>query len=112
MTRYVPDAGDLVWLTFEPTAGREQAGRRPVLVLSPRRYNSAAGLAVVCPVTSRQKGYPFEVPLSQGGTLDGVVLVDQLKSLDWRRRRASFIDHAPHGVVQEVRARLRPLLVL
>lgn len=112
MSRYVPDAGDLVWLTFDPQAGREQAGRRPALILSPRRYNHATRLAVACPITSRKKGYPFEVPLPAGGRVLGTILADHVKSLDWLRRRATFIDRASDDVMQEVRARLRPLLAL
>ena len=87
---YVPDRGDLVWLTFDPQAGREQAGRRPALVLSPTIYNERSGLAVVCPVTRRSKGYPFEVPLPVEQKVSGVVLADHLKSADWRARRAEF----------------------
>jgi mRNA interferase MazF len=107
---YVPDAGDLVWLTFDPQAGHEQRGRRPALVLSPRAYNARAGLAIACPVTSQAKGYPFEVALPSGGTIDGVVLADHVKSLDWRERRAALAGRAPDSVVDDVRERLRPLL--
>ena len=83
---YVPDAGDLVWFSFSPQAGREQAGRRPALVLSPRAYNGKAGLCVVCPVTQRAKGYPFEVELPAGLPVSGVVLSDHVKSADWQVR--------------------------
>lgn len=85
---YVPDAGDLVWVDFTPQAGREQAGRRPAVVLTPRSYNDKAGLAVICPITSRTKGYPFEVALPPGNRVRGVILADHLKSLDWRQRNA------------------------
>ena len=112
MSRYVPEAGDLVWLTFDPQAGHEQAGRRPALILSPRQYNRATRLAVACPITSQQKGYPFEVLLPSDGAVTGAILADHLKSLDWQRRRATFIDRAPDDVMLEVRARLRPLLAL
>ena len=89
MTRnYIPDAGDLIWLTFDPPAGREQAGRRPALVLSPAAYNEITSLALVCPITSRVKGYPFEVSLPEGLPVSGVVLSDHLKSLDWKERKA------------------------
>jgi mRNA interferase MazF len=74
---YVPDTGDLVWLTFDPQAGHEQRGRRPALILSPRSYNSKARLAIACPITSHVKGYPFEVPLPQGGKISGVILADR-----------------------------------
>jgi mRNA interferase MazF len=107
---YVPDAGDLVWLTFDPQAGHEQRGRRPALVLSPRIYNTRVGLAIACPVTSHAKGYPFEVALPAGGTIGGVVLADHVKSVDWRARRAKLVERVPDAVVDDVRERLRPLL--
>lgn len=112
MSRYVPDAGDLVWLTFDPQSGVEQAGRRPALVLSPRTYNAVAGLAVVCPITSQRKGYPFEVALPDNDTISGVVLSDHLKSLDWRARKATFANPAPATVLAEVRARVKALLAM
>src|SRR5260370_6105735 len=84
---YVPDVGEFVWLNFMPQAGREQAGRRPALVLSPRTYNDKASLAVVCPITSRAQGYPFDVALPKGLMIAGVVLADHLKSVDWREGR-------------------------
>lgn len=107
---YVPDRGDLVWLEFTPHSGSEQAGRRPALVISPRSYNGKVGLALVCPVTSRIKGYPFEVRLPEGGTVTGVVLADQLRSLDWRARNAKLIEQAPADVITLVTARLLPLV--
>jgi mRNA interferase MazF len=108
----VPDAGDLVWLTFDPQAGHEQKGRRPALVLSPKRYNQKAGLALACPVTSHIKGYPFEAVLPDGLGITGAVLCDHLKSLHWQERRATFAARAPKGLLTEVRERLRPLLGL
>jgi mRNA interferase MazF len=110
VTSYVPDAGDFVWLTFDPQAGHEQAGRRPALILSPRAYNAKAGLAITCPVSTRVKGYPFEVVIPPGGTVSGVVLADQMKSLDWKERRVEQAGRAPASVVEEVLARLAPLL--
>jgi len=107
---YVPDAGDLIWLTFDPQAGREQAGRRPALVLSPRLYNEKSGLALVCPVTSRVKGYPFEVALPEGLPIGGVILADHLKSVDWKERHAESAGHVPQEVLDEVLSRLSPLL--
>ena len=88
---YVPDQGDLIWFDFDPQAGHEQGGRRPAVVLSPKAYNQVIGLALVCPVTSREKGYPFEVKLSGNLPISGVVLSDHLKSQDWRARRAEFV---------------------
>ncbi len=107
---FVPDVGDFVWLTFDPQAGREQAGRRPALVLSPRIYNAKSGLALACPVTNQVKGYPFEVaaPASVGAT--GVILTDHVKSVDWKARRAEPLGRCPDDVMDEVRARLAPLL--
>ena len=109
---YVPDAGDLVWLTFDPRAGHEQRRRRPALILSPRAYNSKARLAIACPITSQVKGYPFEVPLPAGGKISGVALADHVKNLDWRARRAVFEAKAPAEIVTDVRERLRVLLGL
>lgn len=109
---YVPDAGDLVWLTFDPQAGHEQRGRRPALIVSPRVYNAKAGLAMACPVTSQVKGYPFEVALPPTGAITGVVLSDHVKSLDWQARRVAFEAKAPADVLTEVRERLRALLAL
>jgi mRNA interferase MazF len=98
-----------VWLQFNPQAGHEQAGRRPALVLSPAAYNGKVGLAVLCPITSQSKGYPFEVAISTR-TLTGVVLSDQVKSLDWKVRQAEMIERVPNAVVQEVLAKLSSLL--
>ena len=97
-----PERGDLIWLSFTPQSGREQAGRRPALVVSPSTYNSKVGLALVCPITSRVKGYPFEVALPAGGLVQGVVLADQLRSLDWRSREAELIAKAPIAAVERV----------
>jgi mRNA interferase MazF len=110
--RYVPARGDLVWLTFDPQAGREQAGRRPALVLSPAPYNRRASLALVCPITNQAKGYPFEVVLPEGLSISGVVLADHVKSADWAVRRAQFMAKAPPEVIAEVTAKLRPLFGL
>jgi mRNA interferase MazF len=107
---YAPGRGDLVWIAFDPQAGHEQAGRRPALVISPREYNSKVGLAVLCPVTTAVRGYPFEVALPAGLAVGGVVLSDQLKSLDWRARKAKFISTLPQTVTAEVLARVRTLV--
>jgi len=88
---YVPERGDVAWMDLNPQAGREQSGRRPVVVLSLGSYNRRAGLAVVCPVTSRSKGYPYEEAIPDGSPVVGVVLADHVKSLDWRSRRAEFV---------------------
>ena len=108
---YVPDAGDLVWLTFDPQAGHEQRGRRPALILSPRLYNAKARLAIACPITSQVRGYPFEVALPPHATITGVVLADHVKNLDWEARRVIFAAKAPE-VLADVRERLRSLLGL
>ena len=109
---YVPDAGDLVWLTFDPQAGHEQRGRRPALVLSPRLYNGKTGLAIACPVTSHAKNYPFEVALPAGDQIAGVVLADHVKNLDWQARRAVFAARVTPEVLADVRERLRAVLGL
>ena len=109
---YVPDAGDLVWITFDPQAGHEQRGRRPALILSPRAYNAKARLAIACPITSHAKGYPFEVPLPEGGRIAGVILADHVKNLDWDARKVVFEAKAPAETVTDVRERLRVLLGL
>ena len=108
--RVVPEAGDLVWLTFDPQAGHEQAGRRPALVLSPSSYNARASLVLVCPVTNQVKGYPFEVALPAGQQVSGVILADQVKSVDWNARLAERIGRCPAEIVDEVRARLAALI--
>jgi mRNA interferase MazF len=107
---YIPDATDLIWLSFSPQAGREQAGRRPALVLSPRSYNGRTGLCLVCPVTQQVKGYPFEVPLPDTLPVQGVILSDHLKSADWQARQADFIAIVPADVLDQVRAKLKPLI--
>jgi mRNA interferase MazF len=102
----------LVRLTFDPQAGREQAGRRPALVLSPALYNRPASLALVCPITTQVKHYPFEVALPDGFAISGVILADHVKSADWVARRAQFVAKAPSEVMEEITAKLRPLLGL
>jgi mRNA interferase MazF len=106
MGAYVPERGDVVWLEFDPQAGHEQAGRQPALVVSPGSYNNRAGLALVWPIASRRKGYPFEVPLPPGLDVTGVVLTDQVKSLDWRARGASRAGTVTPEVLDDAVARL------
>ncbi len=106
---YVPQRGDLVWLEFDPQSGHEQAGRRPAIVLSPDFYNRPAQLALVCPITSQVKGYPFEVSIKEG-KISGVILADQVRSLDWVARRAALIDRASESLVAEVIAKIETLL--
>lgn len=108
--RYVPQRGDIVWLSFQPQAGQEQSGRRPSLVLSPAAYNGKVGLALFCPITSQGKGYPFEVVVPGGLAVSGVVLSDQVKSLDWRARRAEYIGRLSAPQVREVLAKVGALL--
>jgi mRNA interferase MazF len=109
---YAPDAGDVIWLTFSPTAGHEQSGRRPALVLSPAAYNARVGLAICCPVTNQVKGYPFEVELPAGLPVGGAILADQVRSVDWRSRHAELACRAPRDVLPEVMSRLAVLLPL
>lgn len=108
MAGWVPDAGDVVWLQFDPQAGHEQAGHRPALVLSPRRYNEKRGMMLCCPMTSRIKGYPFEVVVSQNPP--SAVLADQIKSLDWRARQATKKSAVSAAVLAGVRAKIGALL--
>lgn len=107
---YVPERGDVIWLDFDPQAGHEQAKRRPAVVLSPAAYNGRTSLALCCRVTSQVKGYPFEVAIPAGGRVQGVVLADQVRSLDWRARRAAYLDVLPAPLVAQVLARARALL--
>ena len=104
---YVPDAGDIVWLAFSPQAGREQAGRRPALVLSPAIYNGKTGMMVCCPMTARIKGYPFEVVV---GNPPSAILSDQVKSVDWRARRARRKGTVAADALGEVRGKLKALI--
>lgn len=106
----IPHRGDLVWLNFNPQTGHEQAGHRPALVLSPQEYNEKSSVALFCPIISTVKGYPFEVELPSGGAIGGVVLADQVRSLDWRARRLMFVAAAPRQVVDEVLGKLLALL--
>ncbi len=105
---YVPDTGDIVWINFDPQAGHEQAKHRPAVVLSPASYNDRAGLLVCCPTTTKIKGYPFEVKLS--GRHASVALADQVKSLDWRARKARKKGLATAGELEEIRAKLHALI--
>ena len=109
---YCPDRGDIVWLSFDPQAGHEQAGRRPALILSPEAYNRKVGLALLCPITSQRKGYPFEVDLPGGLEVSGVVLADQVKSMDWRVRRAHYCCTPAQDVLVEVIGKLQTLLAV
>jgi mRNA interferase MazF len=109
-TRYQPDRGDFVWLDFTPQAGTEQSGRRPALILSPRAFNTATGLAVACPLTSQVKGGSFEVPVPAGEGLSGVVLVDHLRSVDWLERNAEFKGKASKALVSDVVARIAAII--
>ncbi|TGK12134.1 endoribonuclease MazF [Leptospira fletcheri] len=99
--KYTPARGDIVWLNFTPQTGHEQRGRRPVLVLSPKEYNSKTGLAIFCPITSRTKGYPFEVRV-KSKKIDGVILSDQIKNLDWAARETEFIEALDFVSLNEV----------
>ena len=98
---YCPKRGDVIWISFNPQVGHEQAGHRPALVLSPESYNRKVGLALLCPITSHSKGYPFEVRIPDGLKASGAILSDQLKSLDWRARKADFLCTLPDETVRE-----------
>lgn len=108
---YIPNRGDIVYLDFDPTKGHEQRGHRPAFVLSPRSYNGKSSLALFMPITKQQKGYPFEVLLPPELQIQGVILVDQIKCLDWKARGVQFVESIPESVVEEVQAKIEPLLL-
>jgi len=110
VTIEAPTRGDLIWLGFDPQKGHEQKGRRPALVLSPREYNEKVGLALMCPITSKKKGYPFEVGLPDDCPVSGVILSDQVISLDWRSREAEIAGTVPSDTLSEVLRKLYTLL--
>lgn len=108
---YLPRRGDFIWLDLDPARGREQRKRRPVLVLSHELHHQYSGLAIVAPLTSRAKGYPFEIPVEAiDGVDDGVILADQVRSVDWRARRAEFIAAAPYELAAQVHAAVHELI--
>jgi len=106
---YIPEKGDIIWINFDPQLGHEQAKRRPALVLTPKTYNDKTSLCIVCPLTSKKKGYPFEVNFSENSE-ESIVLSDQVKSLDWRSRKGTFKSKAPKKVVLEVLSKLLILI--
>jgi mRNA interferase MazF len=107
---YLPGRGDMVWLDFTPQSGHEQRGRRPAVVISPRSYNAKTNLALFCPITSHVKGYPFEVSVQSRSKINGVILSDQIKSLDWKTRNAEFIDCLDEETMDELIAKVRSLI--
>jgi mRNA interferase MazF len=109
--RYIPERGDIVYLDFDPTKGHEQRGHRPAFVLSPRSYNAKSSLALFMPVTKHQKGYPFEVVLPPELQIQGVILVDQIKCLDWKARGVQFVESVPEDIIEEVQAKIEPLIL-
>ena len=111
ITNYIPDRGDIVWLDFTPQTGHEQQGKRPAVVISPQAYNKKSKLALFCPITTKHKGYPFEVRV-ETGKINGVVLSDQVKSLDWQQRGAEFIVKATEEKMNEIIKKLNVLIFL
>ena len=109
-SRFVPDRGDVVWVDMNPQAGHEQSGRRPAVVVSPKSYNAKVGLALLCPITSRVKGYAFEVPIPDGLAARGVILSDQIRNVDWRARNASFMGRLPPAIIRDTLAKLGTLI--
>ena len=109
INNYIPERGDIVWLNFSPQAGHEQHGKRPAVVISPLAYNQKSRLALFCPITTKQKGYPFEVAVNNR-IINGVVISDQIKSLDWQQRRAEFIEKASDDEMNEIMDKLSALL--
>ncbi len=108
--KYVPDRGDVVWLDFNPVRGHEQSGRRPALILSPKGYNAKSGLALACPITSRVKGYPFEVEFKTK-LVQGVILADQIRGIDWSERSAEKIGTASEAAIAEVQNCVKMLVL-
>lgn len=108
---YIPDRGDIIWITLNAQSGHEQSGRRPALVLSGASYNKKVELAILCPITSQVKGYPFEVLIPDGLEITGVILADQVKSLDWKISGATFIAKLPEPFLNEVIGKLKALIV-
>jgi len=102
MIEYVPKRGDLIYVDFDPQTGHEQRGRRPAIVLTPYEYNRKTSLALVCPITSKVKGYPFEIKLPSHTKIQGVVLTDHLRNLDWRARNATFIEHSGDTITKHI----------
>ena len=110
MARFIPRRGDLVWLEFDPQAGHEQAGRRPALVISHDSYNAKVGLALLCPITTSSKGYPFEVTVPTGLPVRGVILADQIRNLDWNARKSKLIGRIDSNTLDEVLAKVHALI--
>lgn len=108
---YIPHRGDIVWLDFNPRTSREQAGHRPAMIVSPKQFNSLSSLAFVCPITSKIKGFTFEVLLPGEMQTKGVILIHHLRSIDWQARKINFIEKAPILIIEEVCAKLEPLIL-
>ena len=108
--KYVPYRGDIVWLDLYPRTGREQAGHRAAIVISPKEFNTLSSLVFVCPITSKVKGFSFEVTLTEETKTEGVVLIHHLRSVDWKIRKMKFIEPAPFSIIEEVCAKLKPLI--
>ena len=108
--KYIPNRGDIVWLNFNPRTGREQAGHRPAIIISPKAFNALSSLVFVCPITSKVKGFSFEVALTEEMQTEGVVLIHHLRSVDWKTRKIKFIEPASVLVIEEVCAKLKPLI--
>lgn len=109
---YCPSRGDVVWINLSPQSGHEQSGRRPACIISPSEYNRKVGLAILCPVTSQIKGYPFEVLIPKGLPISGAVLSDQVKSLDWKARHTGFICHLPEETMKTIIRKLETLITI
>jgi mRNA interferase MazF len=108
--QYIPHRGDIIWLDFNPQIGREQAGHRPAIVISPKQFNSLSSLVFVCPITSKIKGFSFEVLLTEQMQTKGVILIHHLRSVDWKTREIKFVETAPISVIEEICAKLKPLI--
>jgi mRNA interferase MazF len=111
LNKKVPERGDVILINFNPTSGHEQAGFRPAIVLSPNFYNKASGLCLVCPITTKVKGYPFEVSMEESNKTHGVALADQIRSIDWQAREIKIVDHVPASIIETVLAKSKTLLL-
>lgn len=110
VAKYIPARGDIIKLDFDPTLGREQAGFRPALIITQKQFNQATRLALACPITSQIKGFPLEVVLPDGLITSGVILVFQVKTIDWHERKVKYIESLPPEMMAEVTAKLHALI--
>lgn len=109
VSKYIPKQGDIIFLNFNPQSGKEQAGKRPGLVVSDQGFNNLLGLLICCPITKQKKGYPFEVEIPKGIAIEGIILTDHMRSIDWRSRKAKFVCKAPEKTLEEALEKIRAI---